>query len=113
MKLTYVIGLFLSVLLSTTAYAHPGGPCGSPAERLTEELNLDDVQANSIAMIFENAKSLCDEAGSRSEHRECMGEQQGLVDDQIAALLTDEQLEQFQEVQADRAERRSGPPRHR
>ena len=111
MNKTYVIGMFVLILLSTTAYAHPGRPGDSPAQRLTEELNLDDVQANSIAMLFENAKSRCDGASSRSDRRECMEEQRASVDDQISALLTKEQLEQFQELKADREERRSRSPR--
>ena len=79
-----------------------GGPGNSdagfpvnPAERLTENLGLDEAQAAEIAGIFEEARLLHDEERQRA--RQADDEIRASVHAQILAVLTPEQQALFEE----------------
>jgi len=78
-----------------------GGPANfnagfpvNPAERLTENLGLDEAQAAEIAGIFEEARLMHDEERQRA--RQADDEIRASVHAQIMALLTPEQQAQFE-----------------
>ena len=73
---------------------HAGNP-GNPAERLTERLGLDEVQAAEVANIFEEARMLHDEERERS--RLAADEIRANVHAQLRLVLTPEQQALFDE----------------
>lgn len=73
---------------------HAGNPV-NPADRLTENLGLDEAQAAEIASIFEEARLLRDEERERS--RLAGDEIRANVHAQIMALLTPEQQTRFED----------------
>ncbi len=78
-----------------------GGP-GNPVDRLTEVLGLDEIQADELAAIFEEAQSLRDQEQERARQFAC--DVQASIHEQILLLLTPEQLALYEEHQAKRAE---------
>ena len=77
-----------------------GNP-GSPVERLTELLGLDEAQAAAITAIFEEAQLLRDQ--EREQARAIAGEHQAATQALILAELTPEQVAIYEAHQAERA----------
>jgi Spy/CpxP family protein refolding chaperone len=111
MKKTLLIALLLSLSAGMAVAQQQGGPgsapgmqskgghfyAGSPvnpAERLTENLGLDEAQAAEVAAIFEEAQLLRDEAHERA--RQVSDEIRANVHAQIQLLLTPQQQALFE-----------------
>ncbi len=103
-KILLILLLAVGFLSTATAYAFHGEPRKSPVDFLIEELELNDDQANTIASLFEEARDACEESSSREERHECMKAQKETLDSEIATLLTEDQLEVFNELQSRRRE---------
>jgi Ni/Co efflux regulator RcnB len=75
---------------------------GNPVERLTEQLGLDEVQAETIAAIFDEMKLIREEERQRA--REAADEARVNAHAQIMDVLTPEQQALFAEHQQRREE---------
>lgn len=118
MKKIVMIALLLTLAMGTTiTQAQQGngkGPGGNgnpassfahnPADRLTEQLGLDEVQAAEVAAIFEASHLLREE--EREKNREVACEIRENTHAQIMAVLTPEQLALFDDMQQRRQEMR-------
>jgi hypothetical protein len=82
---------------------NPGSP-GSPAERLTERLGLDEAQAAEVALIFEEAQQLRNEERERS--RVVFDEIREATHARVLEQLTPEQQNLFEEQRRDREQLR-------
>jgi len=123
--------LLVCTLVAANAMAEPGPPrdrgWGPPspemrADRLAEELTLDDEQKAKVLEIFTAADAERD--ALREQHEKQMREEacahMNKVHSQIRAVLTDEQSDEFDEMMARRESRwkehrehhgkRHGPP---
>lgn len=101
------IGLF-----SNLARAENDGECqrhqrGKMGEKLIEKLELNDQQAEQVKNIFAEAKNehSCREIDSKKESRKCMMEKREKVNEQISALLDDQQKAKFAKLQEERKEK--------
>lgn len=83
------------------AYA---GNFGSPVERLTEDLGLDEAQAAEIAFIFEEAQLLRDE--ERERIRAISDENRANTHARVMEVLSPEQQALFEEQRMKREELR-------
>lgn len=106
-----IIGIAVSVggvlLLSTPAIAGPhGGRMEKRVARLQERLGLSDAQADEVFEIFQEAKQTgnCRQLEDRSQRRACWQEKRQAIDEELATVLTQEQLA---ELEAFRAERKA------
>ena len=98
-------------LAANTAIAQPqrggdGPPRGNPASHLTEELGLDEQQAAQVAAVFEEAKTMREGVEQQSHELHC--EIKAYVDEQLMAIFNVDQQTRFQELLANRPERKSG-----
>ena len=99
MKLLRVLGGGVAVcgvlLLAAPALAEPpGGHADRRIERLQERLGLSAEQTADVRRIFQQARA------TRTKQREAMNEE-------LAKILTDQQLEEFKALRADHKARRA------
>jgi aspartokinase-like uncharacterized kinase len=111
MKLPKVIGLGLSlcclVLMFSPVEAGPfGGSLEDKVARMQEQLGLSDDQADLVLAIFETARAdtMCRDLGDIDARMECIQEKRAAIDEELALVLTPDQLD---DLQALREERRS------
>ena len=93
------------------------GRGGSPVEHLTKELSLTDAQAAQVKQIFETQRSMMDAeraqydaSGTRPSREEMHArheQRDAELRQQLAGVLTPEQLTKFDEM---RKHRPQGPP---
>ena len=76
------------------------GKTGSPVERLTERLGLDEAQAAKVALIFEESLQLRNEERERSHV--ILDEIREATHAQVMEQLTPEQQTMFEEQRRDR-----------
>ncbi len=117
MKKTLLIALLLSLSASMAMAQQQFGPesgpggknrqgnyqagnPGSPAERLTERLGLDEAQAAEVALIFEEAQQLRNEERERS--RVVFDEIREATHARVLEQLTPEQQTMFEQQRRDR-----------
>lgn len=74
--------------------------CGRSSEQPEKELNLTDDQTQKVTALYTEFEKKMKEAGQGS--REQMRTQREKLNQQVEALLTDEQKKVFQEKQAQR-----------
>lgn len=92
-KKSLLLGLGVVLLGLNTAFAMPPGGGDRMAEHLTESLNLDDEQQATLQTLVE-------------EQRKIMEAQREKMNAEIEEMLSAEQVEIFNELQAQHAERR-------
>lgn len=113
------------LLIAASAMAEPGPPLGgrdweppSPehrAQRLSEELSLDEKQAASLLEIFTAADA--EREAMREKHekaiREDMCSHKDKISGQIKSLLTEQQSAEFDRLMASKEARREEHRSHR
>lgn len=111
----YLIGLgLISLTLVLTFCSNERGPRRSVEERvenMKEVLQLSDEQAQKMTVILEEQGAEMKEirenfAGDRSEIREAIGDIRSKYRKRIKALLTSEQLEEYEIWLQERRDRR-------
>jgi len=112
MKKFLLIALLLTFATGTAIAQQKGGPGASSGgqgnsgttqiERLTDQLGLDELQAEKIAYIFEEAQLLRDE--ERAKIQLIMDEQCAITHELILEVLTSDQQVLFEDLQQKREE---------
>ena len=112
MKKFLLIALLLTFATGTAIAQQKGGPGASSGgqgnsgttqiERLTDQLGLDELQAEKIAYIFEEAQLLRDE--ERAKIQLIMEEQRAITHELILEVLDSDQQVLFGELQQRREE---------
>ena len=97
MKLVYVLVLCLVFAVADAAPPEGGG---MSIDTLTQELNLDDEQAVSFEQIMSGHRQQMQSLRelSRSERRSEMKRLRSETDEQLKGVLTDEQMQKFDEL---------------
>ena len=117
--------LMVLLLIAASAMAEPGAPRGgrdreppSPehrAQRLAEELSLDEKQAADLLAIFTAADA--EREAMREKHEKVMREDmcahKDKISGQIKGLLTEQQSAEFDKLMASREARREEHRGHR
>ena len=123
MKLRSMLGggaaLTVVVVLSTPVVAEPPGDrMARRIERMQERLGLSEKQAEDVRLILQRARhnGPCRHSGDVDSRRACRRAKREAVNEELAAILTQQQLEKFQALRAERktgwTERRQGRPHH-
>lgn len=128
----FFLGLAATFTIICLSLAQQGSPPGQDGggrgpsvedrlERLTEELSLTDDQVAKIKPILEKVKKEMDalresSSGDRDQQMEAMKKIMDSEEEQISALLTDEQKTMLAKIKKEREKNRpapgqGGPPR--
>ncbi len=108
---TRIIAIVFGVLISATAFAQRGD--ATPEERaekmtarLTEKLELSEEQATEAKDIFlthmKEGKEKAEEASTREDRMAVRKEQQAAIDKELKAVLSEAQIQQYEQLKADR-----------
>lgn len=108
-----VVSLGSLVVLAAPVGAEPGhGHHGGDrlerrVDRMQERLGLSDEQADQITAIFQEAHQNggCRQLEERSQRRACHQEKRQAIGKEIASVLTDEQLVEFEALREERRAR--------
>ena len=125
MKSLRMLGVIASLgsllVLSVPVGAEPGGGYhGGPhdhhggdrlerkVDRMQERLGLSDEQADEVAAIFQEAHQNggCRQIEDRTQRRACHQEKRQAIGEEIATVLTEEQLVEFEAMREERRARR-------
>lgn len=101
---TRIIAIVFGILVSASAFAQRGGR--SPEERaermtvrLTEKLALSEEQSAEVKDIYLNhmqeGKEKAEEASTREDKRAVMKEQQSAIEEELKAVFSEEQFQQY------------------
>ena len=84
---------------------------GDPLTHLTEQLNLDDQQADEVAAIFEESRALHREIQASVQSEHCAVRENTIQE--LASVLNEEQMAELESLQSQRRNRGSilGMPR--
>ena len=119
MRLMRIIGGGAAVcgllLLSVPVVAGPhGGHMERRIERMQEWLGLSDEQAEDVRLIFQQVrhKGQCRQIEDSDARRTCIRAKREAISEELSAILTEQQLEEFEAWRAERkarwGERRQG-----
>ncbi len=106
----FALPTLLLALCSTASAEGPGGQRDFAMHRtakLQKHLNLSDSQADKVYEVFKTtkAKASCAEKQSFSEKRDCREEVRKGVREQLAEILSEDQLAQLDTMREKRKER--------
>jgi len=104
--------LLLMMIFSTTInYSQPKFDVDEQVQRLSNELDLSEEQADQVAEILAASKEIADKLrGSGQDRREMMLQMRDLMETtnkELESLLTDEQVVKFKEIVEKRKEEMS------
>lgn len=110
------ISLFIIAFSATSIYAQPRLSVEEEVERLTNDLDLSEEQANQIGQILTDSRGKADKLrDSGLDRRDMMIQMRDIMDetnDEIESILNAEQAEKFGEIVEKRKEemQRRRPP---
>ncbi len=103
-KHIFMLGLILSTSIATAQFRAPS--IDQQLEKLQEQLTLTTEQSNQIKVILDSNRNqmeeLRQESGRNSATREKMMDLRNELNNQIMAMLDEEQQQKFQEMNANR-----------
>lgn len=96
------IPLLIIIFSATYIYAQPRLSVKEEVERLTNDLDLSEEQANQIKQILTDSRKQADKLRETGlDRREMMMQMRDIMDeknDEIESILNDEQAEKFKEI---------------